>query len=222
MKNLFFGLSLALAGAGALVGCRDTSKLPEPVIESLPLLLPEFSTDTAKTFYDYNRARKSLNDLRRDNEVRPVFEFVINPTSRDVKIRTVEVYKSFGTPVGTVPTSSPPTLAPLGRNFNFGPRIKIGEYSSFPATVTLKSDDAIADLPYIPAGLGGRTQLVAPVNDGAAAVAIAPGTAIVFSFEYVLEDGRRIILTPLDARGAITGTFAAAPYAAVALFKTLN
>ena len=220
MKNFLFGLSLTVVGA--LTGCRETSKLPEPAFESLPLLQPEFSTDTAKTYYDYRRARISRNSLTTLGELRPVFEFVINPTNRDVKIRTIEVYKSFGTTVGTVPTFKAPTLAPLGRSFNFGPRVKVGEYSSFPATVTVRSDDAIADLPYIPAGLGGRTQLVAPINDGAAAVAIAPGTAVVFTFEYVLEDGRRIILTPLDSRGAITGTFAAAPYAAVALFKTLN
>lgn len=219
MKNIFFGLSLLIVGTGALAGCRETSKLPEPAFESMPLIIPEYSSDIKKTYYDFRRARASFDYLA-DSLTRPVFEFTINPTNRDIKIRTVEVYKSFGSTVGT--PAPPPGIkspAPLGRNFSFGPRVKVGEYSSFPATVTVRSDVAIADLPYYPAGLGGISQLVAPINNSLFANAIAPGTAVVFTFEYVLEDNRRIILTPLDSRGSVTGTFAAAPYAAVALFK---
>ena len=221
MKNLFIGLSLVLAGAGAFSGCRDKSKLPEPTIENLPLIIPQYSADPTKTYYDFLRARLPLNTLNSRSLTRPVFEFVINPSNTDLKIRTVEVYKSFGSTVGAV--NAPPPIkspAPLGRNFSFGPRVKFGEYSSFPATVSIPSNVAIADLPYYPAGLGGIINPVAPTDNTAFANVIGPGTAVVFTFEYVLEDGRRIILTPLDSRGAVTGTFANAPYAAVALFAT--
>lgn len=211
MKNLILGLGLLLS-ASALSGCRETSKLPEPASESLPLIIPIKSTDANKRYFDLPRARASENFLQGlDPATRPTFEFTIDPTNRDVKVRTVEVYKSFAIPLNAAGTA-----------FNFGPRVKLGDYSSFPATISVGSMEALKGLTYLDAGL--PIPIIQLLPDGTPdptkfILPVTLGRAVVFTFEYILEDGRRIILTPLDTRGGITGTFAAAPYAMYAFFR---
>lgn len=212
MKNLILGLGLLLSTAATVAGCRETSKLPEPAIENLPLIIPVASTDPNKRFYSLQRARQNANGLlSQDPATRPTFEFTINPTSRDVKVRTVEVYKSFAIPLNAAGTA-----------FNFGPRVKLGDYSNFPVTISVGSMEALKGLAYLDAGLPIPVVPLGPDGNYDPAQFIIPvtlGRAVVFTFEYVLEDGRRIVLTPLDTRGGITGTFTSAPYAIYALFQ---
>lgn len=212
MKNLILGFGLLLSAAATVSGCRETSKLPEPAIENMPLIFPLKSTDVNKRFFDLQRARANENALQNyDPATRPTFEFTIDPTNRDVKIRTVEVYKSFATPLNAAGTS-----------FNFGPRVKLGDYSSFPATISVGSMEALKGLTYLDAGL--PIPIIQLLPDGTPdptkfILPVTLGKAVVFTFEYILEDGRRIILTPLDTRGGITGTFTSAPYAMYAFFR---
>lgn len=212
MKNFILGLGLLLSVAATVTGCRETSKLPEPASESLPLIFPTPSDNPFRRYFDLQRGRRSINLLANyENPTRPIYQFTINPSNRDVKIRTVEVYKSFAIPLNA-----------SGTAYSFNPRVKLGDYSTFPTTVTLNSMEALKGLTYLDAGV--PIPIIQLLPDGSpdptqSYVRVAFGTAVVFTFEYILEDGRRIILTPLDTRGGVTGTFTAKPYAAYAVFQ---
>jgi len=118
MKKVIFGLML-LSAMGSLSACKDSSKIPAPEVTSVPLIIPKPSSDPTKTYFDTQRANVSINFLATlPNPTRPVVEFVIDiPDQRDVKIKTVEVYKSFkrlnqprspfGTPAAIVLEQSP-------------------------------------------------------------------------------------------------------------------
>ena len=97
----------------------------------MPLIFPKFTSDPSKSYFDTQRAAASITQLATfPNPTRPVLEFIINvPDQRDVKIKAVEVYKSFQKP-----------------NQQIGPRVLAGSYSSFPATVSLNSQDALSGL----------------------------------------------------------------------------
>lgn len=216
MKNLVIGLCLLIAAPAAMSGCRETSKLPEPAIENLPLILPIQSTDTARQYLNLKSSRSNetgLPNIEPPNlPYRPTYEFTIAPTATDVKIRTVEVYKSYAIPLNALATA-----------YKFGPRVKYRDFSSFPVTVTLNSNEALKGLSYID-GSGVTIPVVELLPDGTQNPNkfinfVDVKHAVVFTFEYILEDGRRIILTPLDSRGSILGTFALKPYAAYAVFR---
>lgn len=181
MKRFLYILSL---GAGLLfASCKDDSKDPMPDIENVPVIFPQFTSGL--TFYDIDLLRAGTNP--------PVIEFTIDPgNQRDVELAAVEVYKSFRRLNGTVP--------------DLTPRVLVGSYSSFPATIRLNSEEAIAGI--IRNGAQITRALFFPRGTN-------PPDAFIFSFEYVLKDGRRIILTPLSADGKITGAQAAAPFSAV-------
>jgi len=203
MNKHFTRFFLLLAAVGSLASCRDTSKLPEPATESIPLVIPEINPQ--KSFFNYITSRPSINSIAASGDTRPVFEFVVNPSQGYSEIQTVEVYKSFR------------------RDSKLGPRVKQVDLTSFPATVTLNSQDAIKDL-YITSPVAGAAAPVAVMSPTAgAANRMLNGDGIVFTFEYVMKDGRRIILTPLSTStgmvGAPTGTFVNKPYAAVAEFR---
>ncbi|UOQ72083.1 hypothetical protein [Hymenobacter cellulosilyticus] len=164
MKKIVFGLLLLVASGGALSSCKDENALPAPAVESVPAIFPQVTA--GKDFFNYAAARAATTPTT----TRPVFEFTIDPgQQRDLKLQTVEVYKSYR------------------RGATIGPRVKVGDYSTFPATVTLNSSEALKDLqrlsgsnlvPVIPAGGPDVTNNLILQND-----------AIVFTFEYVVEGG---------------------------------
>lgn len=178
MKKLLFGL-LFLSTLGSLSSCKEASKIPAPDVTSVPLLVATVSPDNTKNYFDRLRARASINDLPAlANPTRPVFEFSFDvPDQRDVKIKAVEVYKSF-------------------QRARLGPRVLVGSYSSFPATVSLNSQDALAGLQQLS---GATPPVLTNVLGATAAVPndLNNGDIILFTFEYVLQDGSRVILTPL-------------------------
>ncbi|TGE19249.1 hypothetical protein [Hymenobacter elongatus] len=193
MKKIFLGLCLFVAASGTLSSCKDDSKLPAPAAESVPAI---FAVPTAgKDFYNYDAARAATST----NPTRPIFEFVLNPTERDLKLETIEVYKSYR------------------RGAVIGPRVKVGDYSSFPATVSVSSRDALQGL----SRLSGK-DLVPVIPGGGPDVTnnlIVQGDAIVFTFDYIVQGGRRITITQLNAFNAPTGTYSLPPYVAVAVFR---
>lgn len=212
MKKLIFGL-LLFAAAGPLSSCEDSSKIPAPEVTSVPLIIAKPSTDPEKNYFNTTRAAASINSLPfQSNPTRPVFEFTFDvPNHRDVKIRTVEVYKSFK------------------RQTSIGPRVLVGGYSSFPATVTLNSQEALAGLQRIFYASGATTPTLRSLlgETPTRPNEIFSGDVILFTFEYVLEDGSRVILTPLTevqlAGGAppakvVSGNQVNPPYAVQAVF----
>jgi hypothetical protein len=215
MKKIAFNLLLLLTFGGALSSCKDQDKLPAPEVEELPIIFPQVTP--GKDFFEIGPAQAAEST----NPTRPVFEFTIDPgNQRDVKLATIEVYRSYR------------------RGALLGPRLKVGDYSSFPATISINSKEAIKDLQRLSAPATGNilSPTEPPTNPSGFNNFIVPNDAIVFTFEYVLQDGRRIVLTPLNkvklAPGSIpesvdvpSGTLATTaagstyPYAAVAVFR---
>lgn len=206
MKKFVFPFLLLGAAAGALSGCREQARIPEPATEDMPLILPDINP--AKNVFTFTPSRASEST----NPTRPVFEFTVNPTQVDgVKLEVVEVYKTFARG-GTT----------------FGPRVKVKDLTSFPATVSINSQDALTDLyltnnpppvtvPATPPPI--PIKATTPTGNNR----ILSGDAVVFTFEYVVNGGRRIVLTPLTTvagvTGVISGNRTAAPFAAIATFK---
>ncbi|GAB2847975.1 hypothetical protein [Hymenobacter ruber] len=204
MKNYFASCLLLLSAVAGLSSCRESSKLPEPKNESVPLIIPEVNAD--KSFFPYRRSQLS-EQIRIDSlstrpayYTRPEFQFVVNPSQGYAELQTVEVYKSFR------------------RGGAFGPRVKVGDITSFPATVTLTSQEALKDL--YPSAVPGTLAVLANPAVLTLNNRIIRNDAIVFTFEYVLKDGRRIVLTPVSADNTLlASSLINAPLAAIAIFK---
>ncbi|MDB5271243.1 MAG: hypothetical protein JWP58_4283 [Hymenobacter sp.] len=205
MKNYFASFLLLLSAVAGLSSCRESSKLPEPKNESVPLIIPEINAD--KSFFPFRRGQLSEQiridsfSLKPQYYTRPVFEFVINPSQGYAELQTVEVYKSFR------------------RGAAYGPRVKIGDITSFPATVSLTSQEALKDL--FPNAVPGTLAVLANPAVPTLNNRIVRNDAIVFTFEYVLKDGRRIVLTPVSPTDntLLASSQINAPLAAVAIFK---
>jgi hypothetical protein len=190
MKFTFRTLFLTLAAISGLASCREDSKLPAPKLSgSVPLIIPVVSADTAKQYLNYARTRASSATLATLNPpTRPVFEFSFNlDNTRDKKVQSVEVYKSFKR-IGSAGAT-------------FGNRVLVGSYTSFPVTVSLNSQDLLTDLNriIIPSGPDKPYLLaIKAASPTATNIQVQRNDAIVFTFEYVLEDGSRVVLTPLN------------------------
>ncbi|MDO7852782.1 hypothetical protein [Hymenobacter convexus] len=200
MNSYLTRFFLLLTVAGSLVACREDSKLPAPTTESIPLIIPEINPQ--KSFFDSRFSRPSNKMVADSGWTRPVFEFVVNPSQGYSEIQTVEVYKS------------------IRRKDVLGPRVKAFDLTTFPATVSINSQNASRDL-FFANPMNNTTAVLGP-NDTSPNRTLN-GDAIVFTFEYVMKDGRRITLTPLStstsSAGAPTGTFINPPYAAIAEFR---
>ncbi|PJJ47922.1 hypothetical protein [Hymenobacter chitinivorans] len=201
MKKIVFGLLLLVSCGGALSSCKEDSKLPAPAFESLPAIFPKATP--GKDFFDATAAKAAAST----NPTRPIFEFTVDlGKERDIKIRTIEVYKSFGRPASS--------------GLTLGPRVKVGDYSTFPFTVSLTSTEALRDLKRL-SGTAPNINLlpVVPANPDAFNNIVQANDAVVFTFEIITQDDRRIVLTQLNTYGAPTGTQSLAPYAAIAVFR---
>lgn len=185
----YLSFLLLLCGLLAVASCRNKDKDPYPEMEELPLILPAISAD--KSFYNYDQVRLSTGN--------PVFEFTIDlKDQRDVQIAAVEVYKTFRRRTPTASTVEP--------------RILYTTVTSFPATLTIPFSEVLKNLTRTVTTNGQTTQVPFLPNF------FVRNDEIVFTFEYILTDGRRVVLTPLS-NGQIQGTMTNAPYAAVAVIR---
>lgn len=209
MKNCFSSFALLLSAVVSLSSCRESSKLPAPKYDSVPIIIPVINP--SRSYFNLDSSRVSDANAASRNIKRPIFEFVVNPSQGYGDIQTVEVYKSFR------------------RGSAFGPRVKLTDLTSFPATITLNSQDALTGL-YLNSPIVGQTAPLPVKGQNATAVnrlvfpALPVKDAVVFTFEYIMKDGRRIILTPLsNAEGSVnaivTNSFVNAPLAAIAEFR---
>lgn len=241
MKQSFNQFLLLLSVVGLISSCRETSRLPAPQLSgTVPLIAPQLSADPDKNHYDYARTRSSKNALASlANPTRPVFEFTFDlDNTRDKKVKAVEVYKSLLTGA----TSFNGTVFNGGA---FGTRVLVGTYTSFPVSVSLDSEAAIAGLqrvlpqPQVPAAPAPNVPYLltvkAPTDIQPNLLSLKRGSdAIVFTFEYILEDNTRVILTPVtktsvvDVIGGMTAktvdvlvttTQVNSPFAAVAIIR---
>lgn len=191
MKIAIRTLFLTLAAIGGLAACRETSRLPAPKLAgSVPLTIPVVSTDTAKQYLNYARTRASTAALALlAPATRPVYEFTFDlDNTRDKRVQTVEVYKSFKR-IGSTGTF-------------FGNRVLVGAYNSFPATVSVNSQDLLTDLqriiyPEPPSPPTPYLLALKASNPAASNIQVQKNDAVVFTFEYILDDGSRVVLTPI-------------------------
>ncbi|MDO7876633.1 hypothetical protein Q5H93_17945 [Hymenobacter sp. ASUV-10] len=215
MKKALIGLLLLASASAAFTSCKDEDKDPQPSVVSVPLFFPTLTTDS-DTVLNLQRTRASDNALANlPNPTRPQIKFTINITDqRDVKIKAVQVYKSYRATSGA----------------SLGPRILAGEYPTFPTTVEYNSQEILTGLlSYTPPTPPDTVGTVRPIKGATASAnnTVFSGSTILFTFEYVLEDGRHIILTPVNKINArlqgstdpfktyevVTGTQTNAPYA---------
>lgn len=195
MKNFLIGLLLLASASATLSSCKDEDRIPAPTIKSMPVIFPVLTP--GKDYINFDSIRLA-NTPRR---LRQVFEFTINPTEqRDLKLEAVEVYKSFRR--GTV----------LGR------RVLVNTFRTFPATVTVNSVDLLSGLKRYNGET--ETDVISSTNPNGNYNLILANDAVVFTFEYIAEGGRRIILTPLNSVGApITGTYTNEAHTATAMIR---
>lgn len=117
----------------------------------------------------------------------PVFTFSLDLKEKANDIAQVLVYKSFQRGTNAA---------------NRLPRVLQTTLTSFPATISVNLEQALTGVVRNNAPLT-RALLIA--ND-----------RFIFTFELVMKDGRTVVLTPL-ANGLVSGTQAAAPFAAIAI-----
>ncbi|GAA3946641.1 hypothetical protein [Hymenobacter algoricola] len=197
MRKLFIILATLVSTGSLLSACTDDSRDPMPDVEYAPVIFPKFTE--GKSTFDYNKIT-TRPPYPAGFEL-PEIEFTFDPgDQRDVKLAAVEVWKTFRrTNAGST---------------DYSQRSKVGTYYSFPATVRINGDDAIAGTMRLFNGV--PTQLIKNAILPRLAGSSPAPDAFVFTFEYILEDGRRIILTPTTANQVITGAQINAPFAAVA------
>jgi hypothetical protein len=197
MKKLLLLLAAVVSTSSLLSSCKDESKDPMPDVEYAPVIFPKFTPGKSTFDYATITTRPPYPAGFEQTEI----EFTFDPgDQRDVKLAAVKVFKTFRrSNAGSVDYSLP---------------TEVGTYTSFPATVRINGDDAIANTLRLTST--GKVQLIKNAILPRVAGSSPAPDAFVFTFEYILEDGRHIVLTPPNANGVITGAQINAPFAAVA------
>lgn len=180
MKKYVLGLLLLSSAVGLLGACKESDRIPAPAVDEYPIIFPQVSADTSKNYINFDKARVSDNLLAQRGWVRPTFEFTISPTGPNLdKLQAVEVYASYK------------------RGPNVGPRVKVGEFSTFPATFSTDSRTLFQNLQRLTSSSAGELIPITPTNPATQNFTqVAQGDQVLFTFEYVTENGG-ITLTPL-------------------------
>lgn len=194
MKKFILGLLLLTSSVGSFTSCKRDENVPAPAADTVPLAFPQVSSDPTRQFYNITTARATVAS----NTARPIFEFTLTPSgSGNSQLASILVYKSFR------------------RGGAFGPRVLAGEYSDFPATVSINSQEALTGI----ARAGGNPVLAASPTQTNQLLA---QDAIVFTFDYKVTDGTVFTTTPVDATGTISPAatnLANPPYSIIAVFR---
>jgi hypothetical protein len=117
------------------------------------------------------------------------YAFRVELDRRGVDVASVEVYKTYAG--ATV----------------FTPRVLHTTLTTFPSEVSVTLADAVQGF-TVPDPENPEAEAPLDVS------LVEEGDIIIFTFEVVRTDGRRIVYTPLDASGSITGTQIFEPFAA--------
>lgn len=202
MKNFALAASLLLASSAALTSCYDRARDPMPEYTSVGLV--KATVDPATDTIAYVPARAAVST----NPVRPKVTFTIDLYSqRDVKVTKVYVYR---------------TLRRGTTTFSYSPRFLLTEVTTFPTTLTFDSQQLLTDMVRLDATTNPAT--VVPYIQTAATSPnrIFQTDSFVFTYEYELENGERVVLTPTtkttigsQTYETITGSQINAPYALV-------
>ncbi|GAB2965894.1 hypothetical protein GCM10027048_39880 [Hymenobacter coalescens] len=190
MKKILFALWLGVA-AVSMTSCKDEDKDPLPKFEEVPLVLSALTTAT------YTQADA------RSTTANPVISLTTNVTGPNLdKVESVEIYKSLRNIVRNAQGQL--ALQTL-------PRVLVRTIPPAPTTTEISFNDLVANM-----------QRRGPSSGSAFDAPLAPLTrasltaqeSFVFTYELVMKDGRRVVLTPTSG-GIVSGTQAAAPYAGI-------
>jgi hypothetical protein len=194
MKNFALAASLLLASSAALTSCYDRDRDPMPEYSSVALVKATIdpATDTL--------ALRPAQAAENTNPTRPEVRFTIDLYSqRDVKVTKVYVYTTLRRGTGT--------------SISYSSRALLTEVTTFPTTLSFNSQELLTGLYRLGTPTLDTTDsvMVYPafpfIRLPTQATAIFANDVILLTYEYELENGKRIILTPVTNRtGIITGT----------------
>lgn len=212
MKNFAFAASLLLASSAVLTACYNRDRDPMPEYSSVGLVKATIDPATDTISYIPARAAPSTNPTR------PNVTFTIDLYSqRDVKITKLYIYR---------------TLRRGTTTFTYSPRFLLDSITTFPTTVTYNSQQLLTGMVRLDATTNPVTAIPYVQSLPTSPNRIFQTDSFIFTYEYVLENGKRIVLTPTtntkvttaatpttpattQTYGTITGSQILAPYALV-------
>ena len=202
MKNFALAASLLLASSAALTSCYDRDRDPMPEYSSVGLVKATLDPATDTVSYVPARAAPSTNPTR------PQVTFTVDLYSqRDVKITKVYVYR---------------TLRRGATTYTYSPRFFLEEVTTFPKTLSYNTQELLTGMMRVDATSNPATAIPYIPGPASSPNRIFENDAFLFTYEYELENGKRIVLTPTSKTTVgtqtyetITGSQILAPYALV-------
>lgn len=190
MKKVLFALWMGLS-AFAVTSCKDSDKDPLPATESVPNVTTANSTPT----FTQAAARNTANN--------PAISFTVSVTGPNIdKVESVEVYKTFR----NIVRNAQGQLA-----IQTLPRVLVRSIPPSQTTVEVTLNDLVANLQRRGTASGAAFDApLAPLTR----TSLATQESFLFTYELLMKDGRRIVLTPISG-GVVSGTQTAAPFAAI-------
>lgn len=190
MKKIMFALWLGFT-AVAVTSCKDNDKDPRPATESMPNVT---STNATPTFSQADARNAAIN---------PTITFTVNVTGPSIdQVEAVEVYKTFRNIVRNAQGQS--TIQTL-------PRVLVRSIAPAQTTIEIPFNDLVANLQRRGAASGAAFN--APLTPLTRA-SLTAQESFLFTYELILKDGRRIVLTPTSG-GVVSGSQTIAPFAAI-------
>lgn len=200
MKKIMFALWLGCTSV-AMTSCKDNEKDPRPASESVPNITSLTATSTISQADARNAA------------INPTVSFTVNVTGPSIdRVEAIEVYKSFRGIVAN--TQGQNVLSTL-------PRVLVRTIPPVQTTIDITLNDLVANMQR--RGTAAGASITAPLSPltRASLTAGATGTPLanlresfIFTYEILMKDGRRIILTPTSG-GVVSGAQTSAPFAAI-------
>jgi hypothetical protein len=188
MKNFALAASLLLASSAALTSCYDRDRDPMPEYSSVALVKATIdpATDTL--------ALRPAQAAENTNPTRPEVRFTIDLYSqRDVKVTKVYVYTTLRRGTGT--------------SITYSSRHLLTEVTTFPTTLTFNSQQLLEGMYRLGADNAGKATSYPYIRLANQTNSIFANDVILLTYEYELENGKRIILTPVTIKKAtVTGT----------------
>jgi len=209
MKNFITAGTLLALATVSLTSCYDRDRDPMPEYSSVALVNATLDPATATIPLLPARAAAATNPTR------PEIRFTIDLYSqRDTKVSKVFVYRTL-------------RRGSTAAVYSYSPRFLLAEVTTFPTTLTFNSQQLLTDMVRLTTDANtGAVTAVPYIPPTATAVnRIFTGDTFIFTYEYELENGQRIVLTPTtkqtssspttQAYETITGSQINAPYALV-------
>lgn len=185
MKNFAFAASLLLASSAVFTSCYDRDRDPMPEYTSIGLV--KATLDPATDTIDFTTARAAPAT----NPTRPIVRFTLDLYSqRDIKITKVYIYRTIRRGTTT---------------FSYSPRFLLDSVTTFPTTLEYNTQQLLTGVSRL--DLTTKPITVIPAINPVPTFPnrIFNNESFLFTYEYILENGKRIILTQTNNKKVPTG-----------------